>query len=217
MSVVAGNVTVGTGTIETRDGGRIDGARSVGIGNVSQASPGGVGHWTYVGSGRVGFSGNLLGRFLSHLLLNLVVTGIVVTIFPVALRQVIGEIESRPVRAGMTGCLVMIAWLVAIVGLAILIIGIPLSILLGIVGVLAFLLANAAVAWLIGMRVERTVWPNRPGHPYTAILVGGAALTIVEMVPGVGPLLELVVAAVGLGAIVQSRMGLAIPWLPPRN
>lgn len=193
--VVTGNVNVGTGYIGGP--GRIDGSRSVGIGSTNTAPIVNIGpwaQWRFPGVPGLGWlTDGFLSRFVARLAMNLVVSGILVTIFPAALRQVIGDIESNPVRAGATGCLSLVAWLVAMVGLAVIIIGIPLSILLAIAGVIAMLLANAAVVWLIGLRVERTAWPDRGVKPYVAIGIGGALLTVVELIPGIGAIIELIV------------------------
>lgn len=226
--LVKGNVRVNTGNIIAPQG-KILGTRSVGVGNaqashVTAVVAGGnpFRHWTsfvpdwHTGSLGFPFVGGWgwTSRFLGKLVMNLIVSGILVVLFPRMIRRIVTGIEDAPVRAAAVGCLTLVAWVVAMIGLAIIIIGIPLTILLALAGAVAALVANGAVIWLVGSRVLRGAFPVEPPAWYLVILAGGSIVTLVEIVPGIGWLAELAVMVVGVGAIVQSRFGFARPQWP---
>lgn len=212
--VVTGNVSVGTGNAAPKGSGRIEGKTSVTIGN-----NGGVGSVSSLGSTPshlvshpFGIPSLLQGvgwtaRFAGALIVNLIVAGVLILLFPRMIRQIVQGMEEAPARAAALGCLTLAAWVVAMIGLAIIIIGIPLTILLALAGVAAFLMANGAVVWLVGSRIMRSAWPQDDHEWYLIILVGGIAVTLVEIIPVIGRLAELAVVVLGVGAMVHARFG----------
>lgn len=201
---VNGNVSVGTGNISTPDHGRITGSRSVGIGSSSTTvgnlpSAGMMATMQHLGSHAPGFWSKLWGR----LLINVVISLILVTVFPRFLQRAATSIDREPLRTGFIGCVGIMAWVVAMVGLAVIIIGIPLAILLAFAGVLAALFANSGVVWVLGKRLQGALLPHQTGLFYASVVAGGVVLTALETVPGLGPLVELVVTCLGIGALIR--------------
>ncbi|NMP22602.1 hypothetical protein [Sulfobacillus harzensis] len=202
---VTGNVDVGTGHISTPGDGRIEGTRSVGLGSAAGSSLAVSGAGSvlstvgHLGSRVPGFWSRLAGR----LLINVVLSVILIAVFPRPLNRMAVEMEDEPVRAGTTGCLSLIGWVIVMVGLAVIIIGIPLTLLLAFLGAVALVFSNAGVVWFIGRRLQQAFRPDQTGLFYASVVSGGVALTIAETIPGVGSLVELAAAALGIGAVVR--------------
>lgn len=211
--VVTGNVNVGTGSIVTGSTGRIEGQRTVGMGSNNGSRVG-----VLDPPGQKGFFGVLpFGSVLSHTVrplgwwwamltkfaINLVVTGLLVTLLPGFLNMVTQEMDHDEVAATGIGCLGVMGLVVALLGLTIIIIGIPVAFLLGIAAVAAWVVANASLVWWLGARVSRTAWPNQSRQPYREILIGALALTAVEIIPWIGGLMGLVLELLAFGALLR--------------
>ncbi len=223
--LVTGDVTVHTGNIRVTPGGHIDGSRTVAIGNAASGPiPGGIlgvpSHWASVIPGGPAAWGLMhagwfhLGwaaKFFGKLAINLIVSALLIVLFPRMVRNIVHGMAETPVRAAAVGCLSLVAWLVAMIGLAVIIIGIPLTLLLALAGFVAALVANGAMVWLVGSRLMETAWSSKPQAWYWIVLAGGVAVTVVEVIPVIGPLAELAVLVVGVGAIVQGRVGFLTP------
>ncbi len=224
--LIKGSVHVGIGKIQVLNSGRIDGTRSVDIGNATASNVGIANHWMHwtsiISSAHVnGLAFPFIAgwgwtsRFLSKLVINLVVSAVLVLLFPQLIRRIVSGMEEAPLRAAAVGCLTLVAWVVAMFGLAVIIIGIPITILLGLAGAVAILIANGAVVWLVGARVVRAAGSSAEMPEwYVILLAGGALVTLAEMIPGIGWLAELAVMVLGVGAMVQSRFGFGGPRWP---
>lgn len=210
--VVTGNVNVGTGSIITGPKGRIEGQRTVGVGTTNGHRVGSLGipHAVLNGIPFVGsmgidataVSGGWAGSLIK-LAMNLVVTGLLVTLMPSFLNTVTEEMDHDGLAAAGVGCLGLIGLVVALLGLTIIIIGIPVAFLLGLGGVVAWILANAALVWWLGHRISQTAWTAQPRHPYREILVGALVLTVVEIIPWIGSLIGFVLELLAFGALLR--------------
>ena len=211
--LVDGNVSVGTGTIDVTSGGRITGSRTVGFGEA------GVGPSMFLG-GPVTvhwMGGSFLGWGFSSvlkLIANLVITGLLITLFPGAMSRVAEDIERKPIEAAGLGCMGNVGFLIAILGFTVIIIGIPIAILLGIAWFLLMIFANAALIWWIGRRVGQTAWPAKSLHPYQELLIGTLVLTCAEIIPVVGWIAAVFLGLVGFGAVLRTRLGTNQSWWP---
>ena len=226
--VVTGNVAVDLGNIQVLGGGRIEGSQTDNLGNVNgndRLTPSAVGRGPWAnffpgGSVAWGWVHGLFGnvgwtaRFLGRLAANLVVAAIMILLFPRLIRQIVVGVTETPARAAAIGCLSLAAWVVAMIGLAVIIVGIPVTLLLALAGGAAWLLANGAVVWLVGSRAVRAAWPAQETEWYWIVLLGGIVVTLVELIPVVGFLAELAVFVLGVGALVQSRLGFLNPGGP---
>lgn len=224
--LVKGNVHVGTGNIHAASTGHIDGTKSVGIGNaaagqipgtISSAShwasllPGGTAAWGWFDRGWGNFG--WVSKFLGRLFINLVVPAVMILLFPRMIRDIVHGMTETPVRAAAVGCLTLVAWVVAMIGLAVIIIGIPLTLLLALAGAVAALMANGAVVWLVGRRLIQASWWHEELEWYWVVVLGGIVVSLLETIPVIGSLAELAVMVVGIGAIVESRVSFLAP--PP--
>lgn len=210
--VVTGNVHVDTGSIITGPKGRIEGQRTVGVGTTNGYPVGSLGISQNLLNGipmvgSLGFHPTAVsggwGADLIKLAINLVVTGLLVTLMPGFLNKVTVEMDHDGIAAAGVGCLALIGLVVALLGLTIIIIGIPVAFLLGVGGVAAWILANAALVWWLGHRVSQTAWATQPRHPYREILMGAVVLTVVEVIPWIGGVIGFVLELLAFGALLR--------------
>ncbi len=208
--VVTGNVTVGAGSIVIGPNGRIEGQRTVKMGTNNERSVGIVGAVNQMGwtSGLPWWANTIRAPSvwwsgLTKLAINLVVTGLLVTLLPSFLNKVTEEMDHDGVAATGIGCLGVIGLAVALLGLTIIIIGIPVAFLLGVAAVVGGIVANASLVWWLGMRVSRIAWPEHSRQPYREILVGALVLTVVEILPWVGGLIGVVLELLAFGALLR--------------
>ena len=134
-------------------------------------------------------------QFGVSLVINLVVGGIALAVVPRYTRGLVGEVRERPIESLVFGIAAALAVLVATVLLAITVVGllvvVPGLLVLAVVQLVASGIAIVAVgAALVG------------GDPdATALLVGSLVLSVVGLVPILGPLVDSAVSLVGFGAV----------------
>jgi hypothetical protein len=123
-------------------------------------------------------------------------------IFPVRARMALGRVEAHPGLATAAG---LFAW-VAVIPVAILlcctIVLIPLVLVEFVLLVAGTFIGHAALALLIGRRFYELLQPKTTPSPLVALVLGLVLLTAAELVPVVGTLVLLLVALVGLGAVI---------------
>lgn len=136
-------------------------------------------------------------------LLGFVIAGvIVVAIFPRFTIESAETLYQRPVRAGLAGlawaCLVPVLAVIA----AITFIGLPLAIVAMAAWFAIVFMGDLPVALWLGKKIlgDRAK-PGRSGAIYSA-LVGGVIIAIVGLVPVLGPIVTIIVAIFGAGAMV---------------
>ncbi|KAB1196163.1 MULTISPECIES: hypothetical protein [Haloferax] len=131
---------------------------------------------------------------------NLVVGGILIAVLPAYTRNALGEIRDDPGGSFIWGLGIGIGGLIAIIVLAITIIGLVVAIP-GILLFVALSAAGSAVATVfLGSTVARLLSNSRP--PLSLSLVIGALVTAAfSVVPLVGGLILFVVETVGLGVV----------------
>ena len=149
-----------------------------------------------------GFAGLTLPTWVGvvyGLLANLLLGAILLALFPAFSTRVAAEATERPLRAGGVGLLTLVAVPLALVLVAVTIVGIPLSL----VGALVFGLTvwvavvygqYAVGSWALDL-VDR---PNR----WAALVVGLVGFAILGAIPIVGGLFELLAFLLGMGALV---------------
>ena len=165
-------------------------------------------------------SGGLNGLFgfmrsLGTLVAVLFAAALVVTLLPEPLQR-ITELMTRSWLLSMgIGALTIVALAVLMPVLAIIIIGIPVVIVLGIASVLCALLGWVAAGKVVGQQLLQAL---RAGtrSPLAEVLVGSTFITLLALTPCVGPLLSFLVVSWGLGAVVLTRLGTtSYPGLMP--
>ena len=144
--------------------------------------------------------------------LGFVIAGIiVVAIFPRFMMESAETLYQRPVRTGLAG----LAWACLIPPFAVLaavtFIGLPLAIVAMAAWFAIVFMGDLPVALWLGKKIlGARAKPGRSGAIYSA-LVGGLIIAIVGLIPVLGPIVTIIVAIFGAGAMV-----LRLRSAPPR-
>jgi hypothetical protein len=125
-----------------------------------------------------------------------------------------GELASRPVRSAFGGFFGLLAGSVLTVVLALTIIGIPGSFVLGSMLFVGCWLGLTTSAWWLGSVLPISWLEDRP---VMQLAVGVAALFLVGLVPTLGNLLVFGAALAGLGAVIATGFGNQSPHAPKRR
>lgn len=168
--------------------------------------------------GFFGFVGNVVATLLRSIAFGAL--GLVLTLFmPDHVRRVAQAAEKAPVASAGVGCLTIPAVVVASVIAAITLIGIPVAILLPMLGFAASVFGWVGLGLFVGDRLLRSADIRSP-RPAAAAAIGAGGLTLASSLIGVIPVLGWVVGPVlllwGLGATVLTRGGTQSYPLRPR-
>ncbi len=142
-------------------------------------------------------------RFILTLLALMAASVLIISLWPEQVRAVAETVTRAPLESGG-------------IGLAAVILGIPVGLVLLIVACLGLLIWLAllivglfgltALAYEVGRRVlERS--GARETSPIFPVLLGVALIQILDLIPCLGSLLLLVVYSLGIGAVILSRFG----------
>lgn len=129
---------------------------------------------------------------------NVLLGAVLLLAFPGATDRVAETVAAEPVRAGLVGLLTVVAVPVALVLVALTLIGIPLTIMgafafVFVVWVAAVLGRYAVGAWLLAKADVDNRW--------AALLTGVVLLAVLTRVPILGGVFEAIVSLLGLGAL----------------
>jgi cytoskeletal protein CcmA (bactofilin family) len=139
-------------------------------------------------------------------LIALYLTGVVTLwLFPRTVVSISSTLHQRPGGSVGTGVLIVILFLPALLVLLLSLVGIPLGILAALGVGVGLYVAKFIVGLTIGNLIaRRTDWkPN----PYADVIIGLLIITLLELIPGFGLAVRLIVAVAGLGAIFLTRFG----------
>jgi len=139
----------------------------------------------------------LLGSGISAFVTTLVIGAILIAVVPEFLERMMAEIEAEPVDSLVYGLVALVGLAIVIILLAITIIGILIVIPLALLAVLVWAVGAAIAYLLIG---ERLV--GREDGWLKPLLVG-AGINGLLTVSGIGGLLSLCIGAAGFGAIIR--------------
>jgi len=228
---IQGGVTIAVGQVEVQPGGSISGAVTAGSGSAQQlACPATADATCVLAGGPTGWRSHsslagvpwkgMLGRVLHlgwlgwlgpafHLLgwLGTLALALpVAALFPHPLGTVRRQIETDPGRSALVGLAVLLLALPVLVLVSITIVGIPAALAAALALVGAWFLGYVGLAALIGERTLRLGgW--RQANPLLALLAGSLLILVGEWVPLLGGLVWLAVACVGTGAALLTRFG----------
>jgi cytoskeletal protein CcmA (bactofilin family) len=119
----------------------------------------------------------------------------------------VGEVMfSALPRSLAVGVLSWVLGLILAVILAFTIIGLPVTLAILLVLVIGDVLGNVAIGWLIGRILLHHV-VRIHASPVLAAVVGIAILILIESIPFVGVILNVLIAMLGVGATLLSRFG----------
>ena len=157
--------------------------------------------WRWLAPAPQPFSWFSWGMYLLYLAGLFALAVMVQALFPRPVARWSAVIEGDPLRTGLYGLAAMVLFYPAVVLVGITVIGIPVALALAVAYALARLGGYVAVAGLVG----RKVVPGR--DPLLMLGAGVALLGLLRYVPIVGWASGLVVAALAVGAVIQTRFG----------
>jgi hypothetical protein len=128
-----------------------------------------------------------------------------VAMFPRQLAVTAALLEARPGASFGLGCVGVLAAIAIAVLLAITVILIPISFLLALGILLAWIFGWAAIYLVAGRRLLAAA--DRPFQPLLAVIVGGALFAVLTLVPLVSIPIGLIGGSIALGAALGSRFG----------
>jgi hypothetical protein len=186
LSVVGGTSTIDAGATVGRD------KTAVGV-------PGGGG-FTHGHN----FGGADLGTLFPGALLILV-AALALAMFPRQLAVTASLAEARPVASFGLGCVGILGGIALTILFAITLILIPVSLVLALGILLAWIFGWAAIFLVVGRRLLAAA--DQRQQPFFAVIVGGIAFALLSLVPLVGIPIGLIGGAIALGAALGSRFG----------
>ncbi len=131
-----------------------------------------------------------------------VIVLLVFLIFPLRTRMALGRLEAHPGLSVAVGLAGWVAVIPLAIMLAVTIVLIPLIPVQFVALVVAIFIGKAALALLVGRRLFEMLSPATTPSPLGALVLGLALLTAAELVPVLGGLVTVLVALVGLGAVL---------------
>ena len=137
--------------------------------------------------------------------LLVLLAALALAIFPRQLAVTASLVEARPVASFGLGCVGILGGFALAILLAITVILIPVSLVLAIGILLAWVFGWAAIYLIVGNRLLAAA--DQKPQPFLAVIVGGAAFALLTLVPLVGIPLGLIGGSIALGAALGSRFG----------
>jgi hypothetical protein len=131
---------------------------------------------------------------------------VLVVLFPAPVRRVSETAQHAFVPSIGTGCLTLLIAPFILVALAITIIGIPLVILLAILGAAAWYFGWITIGCLAGERILLAL-NARNVTPVLAVVVGVLLVALMGEAPVIGGIVSALVGLLGLGAVILTRFG----------
>ncbi len=130
---------------------------------------------------------------------------------PNRMRNIEAEIKAEPVKSGLAGLLALIGAVPLTVLLVLTVIGIPVMVLMWLLGGLAMVMGMLALANTLGSRFPIA----RLRRTQAAVLASGLlVMMLLGVVPVLGPLLISAALCVSFGAIIRTRVGQRSLGLP---
>ncbi len=132
-------------------------------------------------------------------IVSAIVGFILLGLFPKGFEKVAQAIENRPYASFGWGIIIALMLPLIIVLFALTIVGIPVSLILLLVGYLAWLAAQYLIAFFIGRKIMLPRFGERRGW---ALFLGLFLIYLVGLIPVVGSVVKLVLTFFAMGAIV---------------
>lgn len=153
-----------------------------------------------------GFGGGPGGLFPSAVMVLLAV--LAMAVFPRQLAVTAALVEARPIASFGLGCFGIIAAIAIAILCAITVILLPVTLLLTLATLAAWVFGWAGVYLVAGRRLLAAA--DRRVQPLLAVVVGGALFALLALVPLVGIPLGLLGGSIALGGALGSRFGTRI-------
>jgi hypothetical protein len=211
---VVGDVKVVGGELHVDDGASIDGDVGVVGGTLERGERSKIGGRLEIGSDEEGKKPGLLRRVgdaMTRSALLFVFGAVLLALAGRRMETLQGEVAARPMRSFAMGIVGFFGSVIVLAALAITIVGIPIAAVAAILGVIALYAGICAVLTVAGRAVLR----HKTESPYAHLAMGCAMFLVLGNLPAIGDLLTMVVAVIGIGALVATR--LAGLWPSKRN
>ena len=150
------------------------------------------------------FGGSDFGTLVPSAVLVLLAM-LAVAVFPRQLAVTAALMEARPGASFGLGCLGLLGGMALAVLLGITIILLPVSLVLALGVLVAWLLGWAAIYLVAGKRLLAAA--DRPFQPLLAVIIGGALFAVLTLIPLVSIPIGLIGGSIALGAALGSRFG----------
>jgi hypothetical protein len=124
-----------------------------------------------------------------------------------------GEVATRPLRALALGAAGLLAGSLVLIAVTVTIVGIPLALLVGLLGAIGVYAGMCAALTALGRAIfsrlarQSTRFDDQggPTSPYLHLAIGCALYLLASSLPRVGWLVTLAVVLIGFGALVKTR------------
>lgn len=144
--------------------------------------------------------------------MNLTLGAILLYFFPRLTQKLTNSVVKGPATTLGWGFVHFLLVPVFIIFLAITIVGMPLAALLGLSYLASLLVGSLVSAMAIGSKFSSMSSGNALSDPYAQLVVGVVVLSILGMIPFVGPIISLISLILGLGAIfIAFKSSLRLP------
>lgn len=218
---VKGNVTAIGGSLHVRKGARIDGNAGV-VGGIMHKEDGAIVKGTITGKSKNASSTNVISgttsksfversadeisNMVSSFGMLFVFGSIAIALAGERMRKLKLEVATRPMKNFALGILGFLGFVAALIVLCVTVVGIPVALIGGLVGVLAMYAGIVATVTLGGELLLR----KRTENPYAHLALGALLFVVLSALPFIGPIVTFAVVSIGVGTLVSTRLaGLA--------
>jgi hypothetical protein len=140
---------------------------------------------------------------------SIALAAVVLFLFPDQVRCARAQLDMRPWACFWMGALAVFLTIPILTFLCLTIIGIPLSFVIAVVAMSAFVLGTVGLGQWVGLRLAKQL--KRPMPSVAAGLVGLLILTLLCSLPYIGPIIQILVVCFSLGMVVYSRFRSTLP------
>jgi hypothetical protein len=154
------------------------------------------------GRGRLGQAVHEFGQSVTNVALLFVLGCVLLALATRRMDILRGELAARPMRSFAMGIASALAALVGIVALCITIVGIPVALLLVLLGVFAVYGSLCGVLTTFGAAVAG----HRTKNVYVHLLVGCVAFLVATSIPYVGGIVSFILVMMSIGTLTSTRI-----------
>lgn len=153
----------------------------------------------------VNFIGWGINSWLPQIFVSILLTVILIYFMLPKLERIYQVIEAEPGKMALNGLFLTIGLGIICFILMITILGIPVALILALVGLIANIVGSVALYLLIGKRVGAEL--KIKTTPYTAGMIGATLISLAAMLPFAGGLIKLALGILGIGGVFHTRFG----------
>lgn len=140
--------------------------------------------------------------WLAGLLGSIIVGLVVVLVFKVQTAKILKQLESKVALTILTGLICLVVTPVALIILAVTIIGFPLALILGALFMVALYISRIFIALYLGKLILTRIFKQKEASAVWAMILGLSLIYLLCWLPFLGWLVKLAVLLWGLGALM---------------